>query len=84
LRLILINSIEGRLPIKVTLNNLTKEDYYRILTEPETNLIKQNIALIKTEDIILKFTDDGIKELSSFCYELNNNIENIGIINIFH
>jgi len=60
------------------LKALTKEEIYRILTEPENNLIKQTKALLSTENIQIEITEDAIKEISNFCHEINSYIENIG------
>jgi ATP-dependent HslUV protease ATP-binding subunit HslU len=74
----LLPELQGRLPIRVELKALTKEDFKRILTEPEASLIKQYQALIKTEDVILNFTDASIDEIASLAAEINSNVENIG------
>jgi ATP-dependent HslUV protease ATP-binding subunit HslU len=74
----LLPELQGRLPIRVELDALTKEDFVRILTEPEANLIKQYQALIETEEVKLDFTDDAISELASLSAEINQNVENIG------
>jgi ATP-dependent HslUV protease ATP-binding subunit HslU len=74
----LLPELQGRLPIRVELDPLTKEDFVRILTEPEANLIKQYQALIETEEVNLTFTEDAIEELASLSAEINQNIENIG------
>lgn len=74
----LLPELQGRLPIRVELDALTKEDFVRILTEPEANLIKQYQALIETEEVKLEFTDDAISELASLSAEINQNVENIG------
>lgn len=74
----LLPELQGRLPIRVELDALTKEDFVRILTEPEANLIKQYQALIETEEVKLAFTDDAISELASLSAEINQNVENIG------
>jgi len=57
---------------------LTGEDFIRILTEPEASLIKQYVALLKTEDVTLEFTEDGIDELAAIAVEVNSVVENIG------
>jgi ATP-dependent HslUV protease ATP-binding subunit HslU len=79
----LLAELQGRLPIRVNLKGLTKSEYYRILTEPETNLIKQNIALIGTEGVQLEFTDDAVNEISKYAHELNSTVENIGARRLF-
>jgi len=70
--------LQGRLPIRVELNPLTKEDFVRILKEPDNSLIKQYEALMKTEDVSLKFLDDGVDEIAEIATYVNSTIENIG------
>jgi ATP-dependent HslUV protease ATP-binding subunit HslU len=74
----LIPEMQGRFPIRVELNSLTTEDFVRILTEPENALIKQYIALLKTENVKLSFTKGAIKEIAKIASEVNENAENIG------
>lgn len=74
----LLPELQGRLPIRVELDSLKKEDFYRILTEPENNLIIQYKALLKTENFELDFEDDALKEIASLCTEINESVENIG------
>ena len=74
----LLPELQGRLPIRVELKALTREDFRRILTEPEASLIKQYKALLKTEEVELDFTDDAIDELASLAAEINASVENIG------
>ena len=74
----LLPELQGRLPIRVELKALTREDFRRILTEPEASLIKQYKALLKTEDVELEFADDAIDELASLAAEINTSVENIG------
>jgi len=74
----LLPELQGRLPIRVELRALTEEDFVRILTEPEASLIKQYKALMKTEDVTLNFTKNGIAEIAKISAEVNANIENIG------
>ncbi len=74
----LLPELQGRLPIRVELRALTKEDFVRILTETEASLIKQYVALMGTEDIILDFSDDAIDALADIAVELNSSVENIG------
>ncbi|MBD3225338.1 MAG: ATP-dependent protease ATPase subunit HslU [Caldithrix sp.] len=74
----LIPELQGRFPIRVELNSLTEDDFVRILTEPKNALIKQYIALLETEDVQLKFTEDGIKEISHIATLVNSRTENIG------
>ena len=74
----LLPELQGRLPIRVELKALTKEDFIRILTEPEANLVMQYRALLATEDVTLDFTEDAIAELADIATEVNRNVENIG------
>ena len=74
----LLPELQGRLPIRVELKALTREDLRRILTEPEANLIVQNQALLKTEDVTLDFTDDAIDALADAAVAVNGAVENIG------
>ena len=74
----LLPELQGRLPIRVELNALTREDFRRILTETEASLIKQYVALMATEDVTLDFTDDAIDVLADVAVELNDSVENIG------
>jgi len=74
----LIPEMQGRFPIRVELNSLTTKDFIRILTEPENALIKQYIALLKTENVKLTFTKGAIKEIAKSASEVNENAENIG------
>ncbi len=74
----LLPELQGRLPIRVELRALTREDFRRILTEPEASLIKQYIALMATEGVRLVFTDDAIDALADIAVEVNAAIENIG------
>jgi len=74
----LLAELQGRLPIRVELRALTEEDFVRILTETQNCLIKQYKALIGTEGVTLKFTDDAIKEIARIAFEVNETVENIG------
>ncbi|HRF08121.1 MAG TPA: ATP-dependent protease ATPase subunit HslU [Xanthobacteraceae bacterium] len=74
----LLPELQGRLPIRVELNALTRDDFRRILTETEASLIKQSVALMKTEDVNLVFTDDAIDALADVAVEVNARLENIG------
>ncbi|MFN3604407.1 MAG: ATP-dependent protease ATPase subunit HslU [Leptonema sp. (in: bacteria)] len=74
----LIPELQGRFPLRVELSELSEEDFKRILTQPQNSLTKQAIKLLETEGVELKFTEDAIKEIASFAYELNNKLENIG------
>ncbi len=74
----LLPELQGRLPIRVELRALTKEDFRRILTETEASLIKQYVALMGTEQVSLSYTEDAIDALADVAVELNGSIENIG------
>jgi ATP-dependent HslUV protease ATP-binding subunit HslU len=74
----LLPELQGRLPIRVELNALTKDDFVKILNEPENSLIKQYKALLKTEKVDLDFGKDSINEIAKLATEINSNIENIG------
>ncbi|TIL30124.1 MAG: HslU--HslV peptidase ATPase subunit, partial [Mesorhizobium sp.] len=74
----LLPELQGRLPIRVELRALEKDDFVRILTETEASLIKQYIALMKTEGVDLVFTDDAIDSLAGIAVDLNASVENIG------
>ncbi len=74
----LLPELQGRLPIRVELDALSRADLRRILTEPEASLIKQYVALMKTEDLTLDFTDDAIDALADLATEINATVENIG------
>ena len=74
----LLPELQGRLPIRVELKALTEEDFRRILTEPETSLIRQYVALMETEDVTLDFAEDAIGEIAHVAAEVNRSVENIG------
>ena len=74
----LLPELQGRLPIRVELSALTRDDFVRILTEPEASLIKQYTALIGAEDVTLEFTEDGIAAIADIAAEVNGSVENIG------
>ena len=74
----LLPELQGRLPIRVELKALTEEDFKRILKEPDNSLIKQYKALLKTEDVDLDFSNDGIDMLAKLSTEINSTVENIG------
>ena len=74
----LIPELQGRFPIRVELDALGKNEFLRILQEPKNALIKQYIALLETEGVIIKFRDDSIKEIASIAAEVNEKTENIG------
>ena len=74
----LIPELQGRFPIRVELDSLEKADLVRILTEPENALIKQYVALLETESVKVKFTEDGIAEIAGMAALINERTENIG------
>ena len=74
----LLPELQGRLPIRVELKALTREDFRRILTEPEHSLVKQYIALLGTENVALTVTDDAVDALAELAAEINATVENIG------
>lgn len=74
----LLAELQGRLPIRVELKGLTEDDMFRILTEPITNLIRQQIELLKTEDVEVVFEDSAIREIARVATEVNRTLENIG------
>ncbi|MDB9743090.1 ATP-dependent protease ATPase subunit HslU [Pelagibacteraceae bacterium] len=74
----LLPELQGRLPIRVELNALNEDDFKRILKEPDNSLIKQYIELLKTENVNLVFTEDGIDMLAKISAEVNASVENIG------
>ena len=74
----LLPELQGRLPIRVELRALEREDFRRILTETEASLIKQYVALMGTEDVTVTFTDDAIDAIADIAVDLNATIENIG------
>ena len=74
----LLPELQGRLPIRVELKPLTRDDLRRILTETEASLVKQTVALLATEGVTLTFTDDAIDAIADIAVEVNANVENIG------
>ena len=74
----LLPELQGRLPIRVELDALREEDFIRILKEPDNSLIKQYKELLKTENVNLEFTNDGIEMLAKISAEVNSSVENIG------
>ncbi len=74
----LLPELQGRLPIRVELDALNEDDFKRILKEPDNSLIKQYKALLKTEDVKLEFSEDGIDMLAKISAEVNSSVENIG------
>ncbi|RMD92691.1 MAG: AAA family ATPase, partial [Alphaproteobacteria bacterium] len=74
----LLPELQGRLPIRVELRALTEGDFVRILTETDNALTRQYAALMETEGVTVRFTDDGIKALARIAAEVNRSVENIG------
>src|ERR1700682_1334398 len=74
----LLPEMQGRLPIRVELKPLTREDFRRILTEPEASLIKQYVALLATEGVTLEFSEDSIDAIADIAAQVNSTVENIG------
>jgi ATP-dependent HslUV protease ATP-binding subunit HslU len=74
----LLPELQGRLPIRVELKALSRNDFKKILTEPEASLIKQTVALLATEGVRLEFSDDAIDAIADIAVEVNANVENIG------
>ncbi len=74
----LMPELQGRFPIRVELNDLTKDDFVRILTEPKSSLTKQYTALLKTEGVDVDFTPDAVEALASYSFEVNQRTQNIG------
>ena len=70
--------LQGRLPIRVELKALTRDDFQRILTEPEASLIKQYTALLETEGVTLQFAPDSIGAIADVAAQVNASVENIG------
>ena len=74
----MLPELQGRLPIRVELKALTHNDFVRILTEPEANLIEQYIALLGTENFKLDFETEAIEKIADIAVAINENVENIG------
>ena len=74
----MLPELQGRLPIRVELEALTSDDFKKILREPDNSLIKQYKALLKTENVDLEFSDDGIDTIANIATEVNSTVENIG------
>ena len=74
----LLPELQGRLPVRVELKALTHNDFVRILTEPEANLIEQYVALLKTENVDLEFEPEAIDKIADVAVQINENVENIG------
>ncbi|MEE8506125.1 MAG: AAA family ATPase, partial [Kiloniellales bacterium] len=74
----MLPELQGRLPIRVELSALNRDDFRRILTEPENSLVRQYKALLGTEEVILDFTEESIDALADLAAEINSSVENIG------
>lgn len=74
----LIPELQGRFPIRVELEDLTKDDFYQILKNPKGALTKQYTALLKTEEVDLSFQDEALEEIASVAFSINSEVENIG------
>ena len=74
----LLPELQGRLPIRVSLRDLTEEDFIRILTEPDNSLVKQYQALMGAEELTVDFTDDGVAAIARIAAEVNRSVENLG------
>jgi ATP-dependent HslUV protease ATP-binding subunit HslU len=74
----LLPELQGRLPIRVELSSLSRDDFRRILSEPEHSLLKQYTALLGTEGVALSFADDAVDALASLAFDINDRVENIG------
>ena len=74
----LMPELQGRFPIRVELQNLAKDDFVRILTEPQNSLTRQYAALLKTEGVLLEFTPQAIESLAAYAYRVNQSMQNIG------
>jgi len=74
----LIPELQGRFPIRVELNSLTEEDFYRILKEPKNALSKQYMALFEAEEVYLEYTDEALLEIAKLAFQINEEVENIG------
>jgi ATP-dependent HslUV protease ATP-binding subunit HslU len=74
----LLPELQGRLPIRVELAALTRDDFRRILTEPEHSLLKQYVALLGTEGVTLEFTPDAVEAIADLAADINARVENIG------
>lgn len=79
----MLPELQGRLPVRVELEALSEDDFYRILTEPETNLVRQQVELIKTEGVSITFEDDAVREIARIAFECNRTVENIGARRLF-
>lgn len=74
----LIPELQGRFPIRVELENLTKQDFFHILQDPRNALTKQYVALFESDGVTLKFNEEAIREIADMAFEINQEVENIG------
>ena len=74
----LMPELQGRLPIRVELHDLSRDDFVRILTEPKGALVKQQVALLATEGVLLEITDEAVEALADIAFRVNQSTENIG------
>src|SRR5690606_31169365 len=74
----LIPEMQGRFPIRVELNSLNEEDFYRILSQPKNALLKQYAALMNAEGVEIEFEDDAVREIARIAAQVNSEVENIG------
>ena len=74
----LIPEMQGRFPIRVELKSLNEDDFYKILTQPKNALLKQYQALLQSEDVVINFTDDAVREIARTAAQVNSELENIG------
>lgn len=74
----LIPELQGRFPIRVELNSLNEDDFYKILTQPKNALLKQYTALLESEGVEIEFTDDAVREIARIAAQVNSEVENIG------
>ena len=74
----LLPELQGRLPVKVELKALDEDDFYRILTVPVTNLLMQQVELLKADDVQLEWSDEAVREIARVAAEVNRTVENIG------
>ena len=74
----MLAELQGRLPIRVELKGLNADDFYRILTEPVSNLLTQHAALLATEGVDLTFTDGAVRAVAAIAEQVNSSLDNIG------
>ncbi|MCA9525729.1 MAG: AAA family ATPase, partial [Myxococcales bacterium] len=74
----LIPELQGRFPIRVELESLSQDDFFRILMEPQNSLVRQYEALLATEKVAVRFTEDAVRELARVAFQANERLENIG------